>query len=63
MHVTKATLSVSGHPALLLIMGVDIIMGVDMSELVSMDILGLLLAHEGMSINILSSQSPVHVKY
>ena len=40
--ITIATLEVSGHPELLLNMGVD------MSELISMDISGPLLTHEGM---------------
>ena len=40
--VTIATLEVSGQPELLLNMGVD------MSEVISMDISGPLLTHEGM---------------
>ena len=40
--VTIATLEVSGHPELLFNMGVDL------SELISMDISGPLLTHEGM---------------
>ena len=49
-RVTKATLAVSGYPALLLNMGVD------KSELVCMDISGPLLTHEGMDIYILGDR-------
>ena len=50
--VTIATLEVSGNPELLLNMGVD------MSELISMDISGPLLTHEGMD-NFISHMADI----
>ena len=53
--VTIATLEVSGQPELLLNMGVD------MSELISIDISGPLLTHEGMD-NFISQRYGRYLK-